>query len=111
MADGDTPQHELTDDKMTGFEPSSQPKDAEHCQMWPGKDYSNPRVQDFYALDKPYEEMYNRSKIPRMPWHDISMQLVGQPVRDLARHFVQRWNYVLRQRKTYSTNTDATASA
>ncbi len=95
----DTPQHSVIDDKMTGFELNDMPKDADHCQLWPGKDYSNPRVQDFYALDKPYEEMYDRTKIPRMPWHDIAMQIVGQPARDLTRHFVQRWNYILRQRK------------
>ncbi|MCJ1311879.1 Phospholipase D1 [Agyrium rufum] len=95
----DTPQHTVADDKLTGFELSDMPKDADHCQLWPGKDYSNPRVQDFYSLDKPYEEMYDRSKVPRMPWHDISMQVVGQPARDLTRHFVQRWNYILRQRK------------
>ncbi|KAL6721371.1 Phospholipase D1 [Lecanora helva] len=95
----DTPQHSVIDDKLTGFELSDIPKDADHCQLWPGKDYSNPRVQDFYALDKPYEEMYDRAKVPRMPWHDIHMQIVGQPARDLTRHFVQRWNYILRQRK------------
>lgn len=95
----DTPQHTLVDDKPTGFEPSDLPKDADHCQLWPGKDYSNPRIQDFYALNKPYEEMYDRTRVPRMPWHDISMQVVGQPARDLTRHFVQRWNYILRQRK------------
>ena len=95
----DTPQHTVTDDKSTGFEASELPKDADHCQLWPGKDYSNPRVQDFFALSKPYEEMYDRSVVQRMPWHDISMQVVGQPARDLTRHFVQRWNYVLRQRK------------
>ncbi|KAI9684469.1 MAG: Phospholipase D1 [Trizodia sp. TS-e1964] len=94
----DTPQHSVVDDKLTGFELTEKPKDSDNCQMWPGKDYSNPRVQDFYALDKPYEEMYDRTKVPRMPWHDISMQVVGQPARDLTRHFVQRWNYVLRQR-------------
>ncbi|PYH76061.1 phospholipase D [Aspergillus uvarum CBS 121591] len=95
----DTPQHLLTDDKPTGFETREGPKDADHCQLWPGKDYSNPRIQDFYDLDKPYEEMYDRNIIPRMPWHDISMHVVGQPARDLTRHFVQRWNYILRQRK------------
>lgn len=95
----DTPQHSVVDDKLTGFEASNAPKDADHCQLWPGKDYSNPRVQDFNALEKPYEEMYNRFKVPRMPWHDIHMQVVGQPARDLTRHFVQRWNYILRQRK------------
>lgn len=95
----DTPQHMLTDDKPTGFETPDGPKDADHCQLWPGKDYSNPRIQDFYDLDKPYEEMYDRNTTPRMPWHDISMHVVGQPARDLTRHFVQRWNYILRQRK------------
>jgi phospholipase D1/2 len=56
----------------------------------------------------PQEDMYDRSKIPRMPWlvlmsrnvsvylwivcrHDVGMQVVGQPARDLCRHFVQRW--------------------
>lgn len=95
----DDPCHSLTDDKLTGFElDQNVPRDSEHCQVWPGKDYSNPRVQDFYALDKPYEEMYDRTKVPRMPWHDIAMQVVGQPARDVGRHFVQRWNYVLRSR-------------
>ncbi|KAJ5114615.1 hypothetical protein NUU61_000374 [Penicillium alfredii] len=95
----DTPQHQLTDDKPTGFETTDTSKDADNCQLWPGKDYSNPRIQDFYDLDKPYEEMYDRNVVPRMPWHDISMHVVGQPARDLTRHFVQRWNYILRQRK------------
>lgn len=95
----DTPQHSVVDDKLTGYEALDMPKDADHCQLWPGKDYSNPRVQDFYDLDKPYEEMYDRTKVPRMPWHDVAMQVVGQPARDLTRHFVQRWNYVLRQRR------------
>lgn len=95
----DTPQHLLTDDKPTGFEAPGGHKDTDNSQLWPGKDYSNPRIQDFYDLDKPYEEMYDRNVIPRMPWHDISMHVVGQPARDLTRHFVQRWNYILRQRK------------
>lgn len=95
----DTPQHILTDDKPTGFDTADAPRDADHCQLWPGKDYSNPRVQDFYTLNKPYEEMYDRTVVARMPWHDVSMQIVGQPARDLTRHFVQRWNYILRQRK------------
>ncbi|GAO14709.1 hypothetical protein UVI_02028770 [Ustilaginoidea virens] len=95
----DCPQHPIVDDKPTGFETTEQPKDAEHCQLFPGKDYSNPRVQDFFRLNEPYEEMYDRSKVPRMPWHDVAMQVVGQPARDLTRHFVQRWNYLRRGRK------------
>jgi len=34
-----------------------------------GKDYSNPRVLDFHTLHKPEEDMYDRSKVPRMPWY------------------------------------------
>ena len=94
----DCPQHPVTDDKPTGFEDANGPKDAEHCQLFPGKDYSNPRVSDFFRLHEPYAEMYDRSEVPRMPWHDVSMQLVGQPARDLTRHFVQRWNYIRRGR-------------
>ncbi|KAH8887738.1 phospholipase D [Thozetella sp. PMI_491] len=95
----DCPEHPVADDKATGFETEDVPKDAEHCQLFPGKDYSNPRVQDFFRLNEPYEEMYDRSRVPRMPWHDVSMQVVGQPARDLTRHFVQRWNYLRRGRK------------
>ncbi|KAI0338902.1 phospholipase D [Trametopsis cervina] len=83
----DTPQHVLTDDVESGELGDT---------IWPGKDYSNPRVTDFHNLSKPDEDMYDRGKVPRMPWHDVSMQIVGQPARDLARHFVQRWNYLLR---------------
>jgi hypothetical protein len=36
-----------------------------------GKDYSNPRVVDFYDLHKPDEDMYDRSKVPRMPWYGL----------------------------------------
>lgn len=34
-----------------------------------------------------------REKYPRMPWHDVHCALWGPPCRDIARHFVQRWNY------------------
>ncbi|KAJ6584781.1 phospholipase D [Mycena capillaripes] len=83
----DTPQHVIIDDVEPG---------SEHSEIWPGKDYSNPRLSDFHTLNKPEEDMYDRAKVPRMPWHDVAMQVVGQPARDLCRHFVQRWNYLLR---------------
>ncbi|KAG9315939.1 hypothetical protein JVU11DRAFT_3591 [Chiua virens] len=64
----DTPQHVLVDD------PELSP---DRTEIW-------------------QEDMYDRSKVPRMPWHDVGMQVVGQPARDLARHFVERWNWLLR---------------
>ncbi|MBW0478538.1 hypothetical protein O181_018253 [Austropuccinia psidii MF-1] len=96
----DTPGHVLIDDSSGGlnFIESVDPhsSEAENGQIWPGKDYSNQRVSDFFNLTKPDEDMYDRDRVPRQPWHDIGLQLVGQPARDLCRHFVQRWNYLLR---------------
>ncbi|KAA1090862.1 Phospholipase D1 [Puccinia graminis f. sp. tritici] len=96
----DTPGHALIDDASGGLEfiESVHPQSAEAAdgQIWPGKDYSNQRVSDFFNLSKPEEDMYDRDRVPRQPWHDIGLQLIGQPARDLCRHFVQRWNYLLR---------------
>lgn len=84
----DTPEHVLRDD----FSELAN-------QTFPGKDYSNARIGDFYELEKPYDSMYDRLSVPRMPWHDVHMMTVGEPARDLARHFVQRWNYLIRQKR------------
>ncbi|KAI7874180.1 uncharacterized protein EV154DRAFT_527408 [Mucor mucedo] len=89
----DTPGHTLIDD----FDPELVSTN-ENPQVWPGKDYSNPRIIDFHTLDKPFEDNMDRSTLPRMPWHDVSMRLVGQPVRDISRHFVQRWNFLRRKK-------------
>ncbi|RXH71956.1 hypothetical protein DVH24_025457 [Malus domestica] len=40
----------------------------------------------------------DRGKYPRMPWHDVHCALWGPPCRDVARHFVQRWNYAKRNK-------------
>lgn len=68
-------------------------------QIFPGKDYSNPRKKDFFELALPHDDMYDRESVPRMPWHDVHMLTSGQVARDLARHFIQRWNYLLRQKR------------
>nr|AEG78581.1 SPO14 [Cryptococcus gattii] len=85
----DTPQHVLIDDEFT--EP-----DGPNGPVWRGKDYANERVMEYTNLDKPFEDMFDRMKVPRMPWHDVGLQIVGQPARDLCRHFVQRWNLLIR---------------
>lgn len=66
------------------------------ANIWPGQDYANERVKEWSVLNRPEEDLFPRDKYPRMPWHDVGMQLVGQPARDLVRHFIQRWNYLLR---------------
>nr|AAN75609.2 SPO14 [Cryptococcus neoformans var. neoformans] len=85
----DTPQHVLLDEEFT--EP-----DGPNGPVWRGKDYANERVMEYTNLDKPFEDMFDRTKVPRMPWHDVGLQIVGQPSRDLCRHFVQRWNLLIR---------------
>ncbi|KAL6674453.1 Phospholipase D1 [Candidozyma auris] len=99
----DTPDHVLADDNGVEFstlDPETLTKEEfEKFNVFPGKDYSNTRVKDFSNLDKPYESMYDRKVVPRMPWHDIHMCTSGQPARDLSRHYVQRWNYLVRQKR------------
>lgn len=99
----DTPDHVLVDDSKVDFNAlnpeSLSPEEFIRFQTFPGKDYSNPRVKDFFGLDKPYESMYDRDSTPRMPWHDVHMLTSGKIARDLSRHFVQRWNYLLRQKR------------
>jgi hypothetical protein len=44
--------------------------DTEYLRaLFKGKDYSNPRIADFFNLDKPEDDMYDRSRVPRMPWY------------------------------------------
>lgn len=100
----DTPDHVLVDDNTVPFHASTANSNSiyeknQMFQMWPGKDYSNPRQADFTNLDRPYEDMYDRQEVPRMPWHDVHMMVTGQSARDVCRHFVQRWNYLLRQKR------------
>lgn len=100
----DTPDHVLVDDSSVPFHAATANSNSIYekkasFQMWPGKDYSNPRTQDFSNLDHPYDDMYNRQEVPRMPWHDVHMMVTGQGARDISRHFVQRWNFLLRQKR------------
>lgn len=97
----DTWQHTLTDDAPAPFlsaNPTREEWENKRTQLFPGKDYSNARVKDFFELNKPFEDMYDRTFVPRMPWHDIHQMVLGQPARDFSRHFVQRWNYLMRQK-------------
>ena len=36
---------------------------------------------------------------PKMPWHDIAIQIRGSSVHDIARHFTNYWNFVNFQTK------------
>uniref|UniRef100_A0A673C7L8 Phospholipase n=1 Tax=Sphaeramia orbicularis TaxID=375764 RepID=A0A673C7L8_9TELE len=64
-----------------------------NTKLWLGKDYSNFIRRDWVQLDKPFEDNIDRTQVPRMPWRDLSAVLHGKAARDVARHFIQRWNY------------------
>jgi phospholipase D1/2 len=74
----DTAQHVLVDDgDMTGPEGSEYVWPGMSCSaqtclsnnvVRSGKDYSNERVVEFHTLNKPEQDMYDRTKVPRMPW-------------------------------------------
>ncbi|XP_078439374.1 phospholipase D zeta 1-like isoform X2 [Wolffia australiana] len=79
----DTPEHRVSD-----FPPS----------IWPGKDYYNPRESEPNSWEETMRDELDRTRYPRMPWHDVHCALWGPPCRDVARHFVQRWNYAKRSK-------------
>ncbi|KAI9311735.1 hypothetical protein BX666DRAFT_2143485 [Dichotomocladium elegans] len=81
----DTPAHDLTDYLAD---------DEVRHEIFPGQDYSNPRIKDFVKVRQYNMETIDKRYIARMPWHDIHVGMVGQPARDVAKHFVQRWNFI-----------------
>uniref|UniRef100_A0A8C3AZD2 Phospholipase n=1 Tax=Cyclopterus lumpus TaxID=8103 RepID=A0A8C3AZD2_CYCLU len=84
-----------------GSKPSEPDKQVEqdpddltgNTKLWLGKDYSNFIKKDWVQLDRPFEDNVDRTQIPRMPWRDLSAAVHGKAARDVARHFIQRWNF------------------
>ncbi|CAG8535096.1 34282_t:CDS:10 [Gigaspora margarita] len=87
----DTHSHELSD----------WPPNSDGPTIWPGQDYSNPRIKDFQNVKEYDNEIVDKSRYPRMPWHDVS---IGMATRDVARHFVQRWNFI-KEEKSFERET------
>ncbi|KAI8066534.1 hypothetical protein BC940DRAFT_302391 [Gongronella butleri] len=90
----DTYAHELTD----------YPSRGDQLEIFPGQDYNNPRVRDFVKVSQYNMQTIDKRYVPRMPWHDIHTAMVGQPARDIARHFIQRWNFI--KAKAYKDRDD-----
>lgn len=59
---------------------------------WIGKDYANVYKEDFKDVHEFNKDQLDRTETPRMPWRDQGMVMIGHGARDLARHFIQRWN-------------------
>uniref|UniRef100_A0A8C1YPU2 Phospholipase n=1 Tax=Cyprinus carpio TaxID=7962 RepID=A0A8C1YPU2_CYPCA len=49
----------------------------------------------------PWDDITVLYTTPRMPWHDISSVVHGKAARDVARHFIQRWNFTKMMKPKY----------
>ncbi|WWC65686.1 uncharacterized protein I303_108307 [Kwoniella dejecticola CBS 10117] len=80
----DTRNHPLADVHPTEF----------YKSLFPGQDYNNSRIMDFQTVDKYTSNALAIQDAPRMPWHDVSLTMMGPSVVDLIQHFCERWNFV-----------------
>ena len=73
------------------YEPENNTNDPQY--LFTGIDYSNARIRDFNKVYDYLKESSIRGKETRMPWHDVHCRIIGPAVSDIARHFVERWNF------------------
>lgn len=67
-------------------------------EIWPGQDFNNNRIMDFKKVQDWEENELSKAEYGRMPWHDVSMAVVGPCVYDMAEHFILRWNFIKRDK-------------
>uniref|UniRef100_A0AC34GX80 Phospholipase n=1 Tax=Panagrolaimus sp. ES5 TaxID=591445 RepID=A0AC34GX80_9BILA len=67
-------------------------------KSFPGKDYVNFIFKDIVDADDAFSDFTDRYNVPRMPWHDSQSATYGEAARDVARHFIQRWNAAKREK-------------
>ncbi|KAG6112865.1 hypothetical protein E4U13_004085 [Claviceps humidiphila] len=67
-------------------------------EIWPGQDFNNNRIMDFQKVEDWDQNELSKAEYGRMPWHDVSMAVIGPCVFDIAEHFVLRWNFIKRDK-------------
>ncbi|CAK7266694.1 hypothetical protein SEPCBS57363_002219 [Sporothrix epigloea] len=67
-------------------------------EIWPGQDFNNNRIMDFQNVKDWKQNELSKADNGRMPWHDVSMAIIGPAVYDIAEHFVLRWNFIKRDK-------------
>uniref|UniRef100_A0A8D2LN88 phospholipase D n=1 Tax=Varanus komodoensis TaxID=61221 RepID=A0A8D2LN88_VARKO len=101
----DDNEHRLTDVGSAKRMPATKSESAVNLsgetRFWHGKDYCNFVFKDWVQLDKPFADFIDRYTTPRMPWHDIASVVHGKAARDVARHFIQRWNFTKIMKSKY----------
>ena len=75
-------------------------------EIFPGQDFNNNRIMDFHSVEDWSNNELSKADYGRMPWHDISMGLIGECVYDIAEHFVLRWNFIKRDKYKRDADVD-----
>ena len=73
--------------------PIYEKKNKNDIYYFPGIEYSNARKKDFENVPRYLKEGQKRSSSTRLPWHDVHSFIEGPAVLDVAKHFVERWNF------------------
>ncbi len=84
----DVKQHPLADAHPAGVQ----------NEIFPGQDFNNNRIMDFQTVNDWKTNELSKVEYGRMPWHDVSMGLIGPCVYDIAEHFCLRWNFCKRDK-------------
>ncbi|PQE08275.1 hypothetical protein CJF31_00009535 [Rutstroemia sp. NJR-2017a BVV2] len=84
----DVNQHPISD---------AHPSDLDNI-VFPGQDFNNARIYDFQDVTQWENNKLDRTQYSRMGWSDLSMSITGPVVEDLKAHFVQRWNFIYREK-------------
>jgi phospholipase D1/2 len=100
----DTHSHDLNDNYplhpcVLSEEPEcvhpSTEESGKRYRRWIGKDYGNTLLGVVRTkLDEPFKDYINRKEDPRMPWHDVACSFNGDPVMDIVKHFIERYNAI-----------------
>lgn len=90
----DTNQHSIADVHPTDI----------NLTVFPGQDYNNARIMDFQHVGEWEKNELDITTSARMGWSDVSLSLTGPAVQSLMTHFVERWNFIFREK--YYTRTD-----
>lgn len=100
-----TPLAEVIEGRVVTASTQKEKEELEgNSKLWIGKDYTNFIVKDFSFLDLPFVDLVDRNTTPRMPWHDVGVVVQGSAARDVARHFIQRWNAIKLEKARQNPN-------
>ncbi|KAF2070349.1 hypothetical protein CYY_008336 [Polysphondylium violaceum] len=69
-------------------------------KIFVGRDYGNLTTTVIRTGD-PNKDQIDRREVPRMPWHDVHVRLVGAAARDAGFNFIQRWNHARDSKRSY----------